>query len=69
MGFNLGFKGLMQTGTMHCVTRKALEDMAIVTNRGTSPVSTTNSCRRMSTKCNYTDVNNIKMTVIEFFFW
>ena len=59
----------MQTGTVHCVTRKALEDMAIVTNRGTSPVSTTNNCRRMSTKCSYTHVNNINMTMTDFFFF
>ena len=36
MGFNSGFKGLIQTGTNHCVMRNAQEDMAIVTNRGTS---------------------------------
>jgi hypothetical protein len=32
----LVFKGLMQIGTIHCVTRKALEDMAIATNRNKS---------------------------------
>ena len=47
--------------------KKISQDMAIVTNRGTSPVSTTNSYRRMSTKCSYTHVNNINMTMTDFF--
>jgi len=42
--------------------------MAIVTNRGTSQIRTTSNYRRMNTKCNYTHVNNIKMTVTEFLF-
>jgi len=42
--------------------------MAIVTNRGTSQIWTTNNCRKINTKCNYTHVNNINMTMIEFFF-
>jgi hypothetical protein len=57
----------MQTGTKHCVIRKALGDMAIVTNRGTVWVCTTKNCRRMSTKCSYTHVNNINITIMEFF--
>jgi ribosomal protein L37AE/L43A len=44
------------------------KDMAIVTNRGTSQIWTTNNCRKINTKCNYTHVNNINMTMIEFFF-
>jgi hypothetical protein len=56
----------MQTGTKHCVTRKALEDMAIVTNRGRIHVCTTNNCRRII-KCNYRHVNNINITITDFF--
>jgi len=41
--------------------------MAIVTNRGTSQIWTTSSYGKMSTKCIFTHVNNINMTVIEIF--
>jgi hypothetical protein len=68
MGFNLGFKGLIQTGTNHCVMRNAQEDMAVVTNRGTSQIWTTSNCRKINTICNYVHVNNINMTMIENFF-
>jgi hypothetical protein len=33
---------------------KHIEDMAILTNRGTSQIRTTSNCRKMNTKCNYT---------------
>ena len=36
--------------------------------RGTSGIRTTSNCRKMNTKCNYTHVNNINMTMTEFFF-
>jgi len=42
--------------------------MVIVTNRGTSYVRTTSDYGKMNTKCNYMHVNNINMTMIEFFF-
>jgi len=42
--------------------------MAIVTNRGTSQIRTTSNYRKMNTKCNYMHVDNINMTMIEFFF-
>jgi len=42
--------------------------MAIVTSRGTSQIRTTSSYGEMNTKCNYTHVNNINMTMIEFLF-
>jgi len=42
--------------------------MVIVTNRGTSQIQTTSNCRKMNTKCNYTHVNNVNMTMIEIFF-
>jgi len=42
--------------------------MAIVTNRGTSEIRTTSNYRKMNTKCNYTHVNIINMTMIEIFF-
>jgi len=42
--------------------------MAIVTNRGTSWIRTASNYRKMNTKCNYMHVNNINMTMIEFFF-
>jgi len=43
-------------------------DMAIVTNRGTSQIRTTSNYGKMNTKCNYMQVNNINMTMIENFF-
>jgi len=43
--------------------------MAIVTNRGTSQIRTTNNYRKMNTKFNYMHVNNINMTMIEIFFF
>ena len=55
--------------TNHCVTRKAQEDMATVTDRGTSQTRTTINCRKMNTKCNFTHVNNITMTMIEFIYF
>ena len=54
--------------TNHCVMRKAEEGMAIVTNRGTSQTRTTSNCRKMNTKCNFMNVKNINMAMIEFFF-
>jgi len=42
--------------------------MAIVTNRGTSQIRTTSIYGKMNTKCNYTHVNNINMTMTEIFF-
>jgi len=42
--------------------------MAIVTNRGTSQIQTTSNYGKMNTKCNYTNVNNIYMTMTEIFF-
>jgi len=42
--------------------------MTIVTNRGTSQIRTTINNRKMNTKCNYTHVNSINMTMIENFF-
>jgi len=41
--------------------------MVIVTNRGTSQIRTTSNYRKMNTKCIYTHVNNINVTMIEFF--
>jgi hypothetical protein len=41
--------------------------MAIVTNRGTSQIRTSNY-RKINTKCNYRHVNNINMTMIEIYF-
>jgi hypothetical protein len=41
--------------------------MAVVTNRGTKQKRTTSNYGKMNTKCNYTHVNNINMTMIEFF--
>jgi hypothetical protein len=48
---------------------KSIGNMAIVTNRGTSQIRTTSNCRKINTKCNYTHMNNINMTMIEIFFW
>jgi len=42
--------------------------MAIVTNRGTSQIRTTNNYGKMNTKCNYTHVNNVNMIMNEIFF-
>jgi len=42
--------------------------MAIVTNRGKSQIWTTNNYGKMNTKCNYMHVNNINMTMTDFFF-
>jgi hypothetical protein len=42
--------------------------MAVVTNRGTSKIWTTSSYGKMNTKCNYTHVDNINMTMIEILF-
>jgi hypothetical protein len=47
---------------------KAWEDMAIITNKGTSQIWTTNNYRKLNTKCNYMYVSNINMTMIEIFF-
>ena len=46
---------------------KALEDMAIVTNRVTSQIRTTSNYGKMNTKCNYMHVNSINMIMIEIF--
>ena len=46
---------------------KNTQDMAIVTNRGTSQIRATSSYGKMNTKCNYTHVNNINMTMTDFF--
>jgi len=42
MGFNSGFKGLIQKGKKPLCNKKAY-DMAIVTNRGTSQIWTTSN--------------------------
>jgi len=42
--------------------------MAIVTNRGTSQIQTTSNYRKINTKCSYTHVNNINMTMTENYF-
>jgi len=42
--------------------------MAVVTNRGTSQIWTTSNYGKMNTKCKYTYVNNINMTMTEIFF-
>ena len=47
---------------------KNARDMAIVTNRGTSQIWTTRNYGKMNTKCSYMHVNNINMTMTEFFF-
>jgi hypothetical protein len=41
--------------------------MAVVTNRGTTQIRTTSNYRKMNTKCNYTHVNDINMTMTEIF--
>jgi len=41
--------------------------MATVTNRGTSQIRTTSSYIKINTKCNYTHVSNINMTMTDFF--
>ena len=45
--------------TNHCVTRKASEDIAMVTNRGTNQLQTTNKCSKINTDGDYMHVNNI----------
>jgi hypothetical protein len=40
--------------------------MAIVTNRGTSQIRTTSNYGKMNTKCSYTYVNNINLTMTDF---
>jgi len=42
--------------------------MAVVTNRGTSQIQTTSNYGKINTKCNYSHVNNINMTMTEIFF-
>jgi len=41
--------------------------MAMVTDSGTSQTRTASSCSKMNTKCNFTHVNNINMTMIDIF--
>jgi len=41
--------------------------MAIVTDSGTRQIQTTSSCRKINTKCSFTHVNNINMTMIDIF--
>jgi hypothetical protein len=48
---------------------KNAQDMAIVTNRGTSQIQTTSNYGKINTKCNYMHVNSINMTMIEFFLY
>ena len=47
---------------------KNTQDVAIVTNRGTSQIWTTSNYGKMNTKCNYMHVNNINMAMTEIFF-
>jgi len=42
--------------------------MAVVTNRGKSQIRTTSNYGKMNTKCNYMHVNNVNMTMTEFFY-
>ena len=47
---------------------KNTQDMAVVTNRGASQIQTTNNYGKINTKCNYSHVSNINMTMTEIFF-
>ena len=59
---------MFNTDGNETLCNKNAQDMAVVTNRGTSQIQTTSNYGKMNTKCNYMHVNNINMTKIDISF-